>query len=127
MIDIERIFEATQCPEERKLSYAIYVLTEEAEFWWIGMKQMMEDKGEDATWENFKVRFLEEYFPDSVRYAKEIEFMQKNLSVTEYATRFKHLARFYTQTMTEAWRCRKFEFIILCMVYCNNTIILCMV
>jgi len=46
--------------------------------------------------ENFKVRFLEEYFPDSVRYAKEIEFMQLeqgNLSVTEYATRFKHLAR----------------------------------
>jgi len=85
------------------------MLIEEAEFWWIGMKQIMEDKGEDATWENFKVRFLEEYFPDSVRYAKEIEFMQPeqgNLSVTEYATRFKHLARFYTQTMTEAWRCR---------------------
>ena len=77
------------------------------------MKQMMEDKGEDATWENFKVRFLEEYFSDSVRYAKEIEFMQVeqgNLSVTEYATRFKHLDRFYTQTMTEAWRYRKFEF-----------------
>ena len=77
------------------------------------MKQMMEDKGEDATWENFKVRFLKEYFPDSVKYAKEIEFMQleqENLSVTEYATKFKHLARFYTQTMTEAWRCRKFEF-----------------
>jgi len=58
--DIETIFEATQCPEERKLSYVIYVLTEEAEFSWIGMKQMMEDKGEDATWENFKVKFLEE-------------------------------------------------------------------
>jgi len=74
---------------------------------------MMEDRGEDATWENSKVRFLEEYFPNSVRYAKEIEFMQleqENISVTEYATRFKHLARFYTQTMTEAWRCRKFEF-----------------
>jgi len=68
--DIERIFEATQCPEERKLSFAIYVLIEEAEFSWIGMKQMMEDRGEDATWENFKVRFLEEYFLDSVRYAK---------------------------------------------------------
>jgi len=49
VIDIERIFEATQYPEERKLSYAIYVLTEEAEFWWIGMKQMMEDRGEDVT------------------------------------------------------------------------------
>ena len=64
----------------------------------------MEDGGDDATWENFKVRFLEEYFPDSVICAKEIEFMLKqgNLLVTEYATRFKHLARFYTQTMTEA-------------------------
>jgi len=68
--DIERIFEATQCPKERKLSYVIYVLTEEAELWWIGIKQMMEDRGEDATWKNFKVRFLEEY-------AKEIEFLNK--------------------------------------------------
>ena len=39
-----------------------------------------------------------------------MQLEQGNLSVTEYATRFKHLARFYTQTMTEAWRCRKFEF-----------------
>jgi len=111
--DIKRIFEATQCPEERKLSYAIYMLIEEAEFWWISMKQMMEDRGEDATLENFKVRFREEYFPHSVRYEKEIEFMQLeqgNVLVTEYATRVKHLARFYTQTMIEAWRCRKFEF-----------------
>ena len=77
------------------------------------MMKMMEDREEHVTWENFKVRFLEKYFPDIVRYAKEIEFMQLeqgNLSVTQYATRFKHLARFYTQTMTEAWRCRKFEF-----------------
>ncbi|XP_068486320.1 uncharacterized protein [Phaseolus vulgaris] len=86
-----RIFEATQCPEERKLSYAIYMFIEEAEFWWIGMKQMMEDKEEIVTWKSFKLE-------------------QGNLSVTEYATRFKHLARFYTQTMTEARRYRKFEF-----------------
>jgi len=31
--DIKRIFEATQCPEERKLSYVIYMLIEEVEFW----------------------------------------------------------------------------------------------
>jgi len=30
--DIERIFEAIQCPEERKLSYVVYMLTEDAEF-----------------------------------------------------------------------------------------------
>jgi len=39
-----------------------------------------------------------------------MQLEQGNLSVTEYATRFKHLSSFYTQTMTEAWRCRKFEF-----------------
>jgi len=39
-----------------------------------------------------------------------MQLEQGNLSVTEYATRFKHLARFYTQTMTEARRYRKFEF-----------------
>ena len=113
MRDIERILEATQCPEERKLSYSVYMLTEDAEFWWKGMKQMMEGRGENVTWESFKVRFLEECFLNSVRNAKEIEFMQLeqgNLSVTDYATRFKHLARFSTQIMTEDWRCKKFEF-----------------
>ena len=30
------------------------MLIEEAEFWWIGMKQMMEDKEEIVTWESFK-------------------------------------------------------------------------
>ncbi|XP_020208708.1 uncharacterized protein LOC109793661 [Cajanus cajan] len=28
--------------------------------------------------------------------------------VTEYAMRFEHLARFYTQATSEAWKCRKF-------------------
>ena len=36
---------------------------------------MMEDREEIVTRESFKVRFLEEYFPDSVRYAKEFEFV----------------------------------------------------
>jgi len=99
MSDIERFFEATQCPEERKLSCVVYILTEDAEFWWKGMKQMMEGRGENVTWESVKVIFLKEYFPNNVRNAKEIEFMQLeqgNLSVTDCATRFKHLARFST-------------------------------
>jgi len=40
------------------------------------MKLVMEEKHEDVTWETFKRRFLSEYFPDSVRYAKEVEFLQ---------------------------------------------------
>ena len=32
-----------------------------------------------------------------------------NKSVAEYAERFKHLGRFYTMSLDEEWRCRKFE------------------
>ena len=92
MSDIEKIFEPTQCPEERTLSYAIYMLIEEAEFWLIGMKQMMGDKEEIVTWESFKVRFLEEYFPDSIIYAKEIKFMQLEQGNLPVTARFKHLS-----------------------------------
>ena len=55
---------------------------------------------------------MSEYYPDSVRYAKELEFLQLtqgNKSVAEYAERFKHLGRFYTMPLDEEWRCRKFE------------------
>nr|KYP42943.1 hypothetical protein KK1_035650 [Cajanus cajan] len=54
---------------------------------------------------------MEKYFPESVRHAKEAEFMrlhQGGLSVLEYAMRFEHLARFYSQAISEAWKCRKF-------------------
>ena len=46
----------------------------------------MKDKGANVTWESVKLRYMEEYFPNSVRHVKEIEFMQLeqgNLLVTE--------------------------------------------
>jgi len=55
---------------------------------------------------------MSEYFPDSVRYAKEVEFLQLtqgDKSVAEYAERFKHLGRFYTMLLDEEWRCKKFK------------------
>jgi len=51
-------------------------------------------------------------FPDNVRYAKEVEFLQLlqgNMSVSKYAKKFKHLARFHTLRMDEEWQCIKFE------------------
>jgi len=68
------------------------------------MKSIMEEKGELVTWEAFRGNFLSEYFLDSVRYAKEVEFLQLTQggkSVTEYAEKFKHLSRFYTLPLDE--------------------------
>uniref|UniRef100_A0A151UFT3 Retrotransposon gag domain-containing protein n=1 Tax=Cajanus cajan TaxID=3821 RepID=A0A151UFT3_CAJCA len=72
---------------------------------------MLVARGVVEDWECFKRVFLEKYFPDSVRHAKEVEFMQLHqggMSVSDYAMRFEHLARFYSQAISEAWKCRKF-------------------
>ncbi|XP_027912926.1 uncharacterized protein LOC114172953 [Vigna unguiculata] len=109
---MERIFDAKRCPDESRLAFTVYMLTGEAEHWWASMKLVMEERHEDITWRAFKKRFLSEYFPDSVRYAKEVEFLQLtqgNRSVAEYTEQFKHLGRFYTMPLDEEWRCRKFE------------------
>ncbi|KAK7331522.1 hypothetical protein VNO80_31199 [Phaseolus coccineus] len=34
--ELEKIFRATSCPEEKKLVFATYLLSGEAEFWWMG-------------------------------------------------------------------------------------------
>ena len=60
----------------------------------------------------FRRKFLYKYFPGSVKYAKEVEFLQLtqgNKFVAEYAEKFKYLSRFYTMPLDEEWRCRKFE------------------
>jgi len=109
---MEHIFDAKRCPNESKLAFTVYMLTGEVEHWWASMRLVMEEKHEEITWEAFKRRFLSEYFPDSVRYAKEVEFLQLtqgDKSVAEYAERFKHLGRFYTMSLDEEWCCRKFE------------------
>jgi len=110
--DIERIFNAKMCPAKNRLAFAVYMLTGEAKHWWIYMKSIMEERDEPATWEAFRGKFLSEYFPDSVRYAKEVEFLQLTQggkSVIEYAEKFKHFSRFYTLPLDKEWRCNKFE------------------
>jgi len=110
--DLEHIFDAKMCPGENRLAFIVYIPTGETEHWWISMKSIMEERDELVTWEAFRGRFLSEYFLDSVRYAKEVEFLQLTQggkTVTEYAEKFKHLNHFYTLSLDEEWRCYKFE------------------
>jgi len=68
------------------------------------MKSIIEEKQELVTWKAFRRKFLSEYFLDSVRYAKEVDFLQltqRNEYVAEYAESFKHLGRFYTMPLDE--------------------------
>nr|KYP33692.1 hypothetical protein KK1_045441 [Cajanus cajan] len=72
---------------------------------------MLTARGVAVDLECFRRLFLEKYFLESVRHAKEVEFMrlhQGGMTVSEYAMRFKHLSRFYSQAISKAWKCRKF-------------------
>ncbi|XP_017431918.1 uncharacterized protein LOC108339292 [Vigna angularis] len=95
---MEKIFDAKRCPSETRLTYSEYQLSREAIHWWNKMKLVLEESGEILTLELLKNKFYAECFPDNVKHAKEVEFLQ-----------FKHLGRFYTQPTNEEWRCRKFK------------------
>ncbi|XP_052723713.1 uncharacterized protein LOC128193683 [Vigna angularis] len=110
--DIEKIFNAKRCPDANRLAYAEYLLTGEASHWWASARALLMDAQIPITWEVFRRKFYEEYFPDSVRFAKEVEFLQLvqgGMSISEYTNKFKHLVRFNTMATNEEWQCRKFE------------------
>nr|KYP34967.1 Transposon Ty3-I Gag-Pol polyprotein [Cajanus cajan] len=109
--ELEKLFTVLGCPPERRLTYAGYMLVGGAEHWWRGTYQMLAARGGAVDWECFRTMFMEKYFPESVRHAKEAEFMRLHhggMTVSEYAMKFDHLARFYSQGIAEAWKCRKF-------------------
>ncbi|XP_020224157.1 uncharacterized protein LOC109806187 [Cajanus cajan] len=93
--ELEKIFTVLGCSQERRLAYAVYILVGEAEHWWRGTHHMLTARGVVVDWECFRRMFLEKYFPESVRHAKEAEFMrlhQGGMTVSEYAMKFEHLA-----------------------------------
>ncbi|XP_052723892.1 uncharacterized protein LOC108325741 [Vigna angularis] len=110
--DMERIYNAKRCPNDNRLAFTEYLLAGEASHWWTSMRAILTDAHSLVNWAVFRTKFYEEYFPDSVRYAKEVEFLQLvqgGMSVSEYTNRFKHLVRFNTMATSEEWQCRKFE------------------
>ncbi|XP_047165530.1 uncharacterized protein LOC124834757 [Vigna umbellata] len=110
--DMERIYNAKRCPDENRLAFTEYLLTGEASHWWASVRAILTDAHSPITWEVFRNKFYEEYFPDGVHFAKEVEFLQLvqgGMSVSEYTNKFKHLVRFNTMATSEEWQCRKFE------------------
>ncbi|XP_012567426.1 uncharacterized protein [Cicer arietinum] len=113
--EIEKIFEILHCSDNAKVEYATYLMIGEAEYWWRGAKKMMETNHEELTWEAFKNKFLEKYFPKSARAEKEAQFLklyQGNLTIAKYAAKFKSLAKhfcYFLNQIDEEYMCERFE------------------
>jgi len=69
------MFRGITCPEDRKLTFASFMLIKKVEYWWVNMQQLIEARGGVINWESFKGRFLEKYFPNSVKFERNVGFM----------------------------------------------------
>nr|XP_027190148.1 uncharacterized protein LOC113786559 [Cicer arietinum] len=113
--EVEKIFRGVACPEGQKVHLGTFMLTEEAEHWWDNARQRLENAGTAITWAIFKNMFLIKYFLEDIHNRKEMEFVkleQGNMSVAEYAAKFKELSRYYPLYVGEAGeksKCIKFE------------------
>ncbi|XP_028214965.1 uncharacterized protein LOC114397031 [Glycine soja] len=102
------------CPEGKKVSFGIYTLVEEAEYWWENTRQCLDAEGQEVTWDVFKRVFLEKYFLEDVTNKKEMEFLelkQGNMTVAEYAAKFEELVRYFPHYQGrdgESSKCVKF-------------------
>ena len=98
--EIQRIFRVIDCAEDLKVRYGTYMLAEEVDNWWVATRIEMEQDGTVLNWAVFRRDFLRRYFPEDIRGRNEIEFLelkQGNMTVSEYASKFTELDKYYAQ------------------------------
>ena len=92
--EMEKRFETLGCTDVQKATYAVFMLSGEAETWWKHARQVLGLEAGAVTWTVFKKSFLEKYFPEDIRNKKELEFMnltQGSMNVGEYYAKFEEL------------------------------------
>jgi hypothetical protein len=94
--EVEKIFDVMHCPDEEKVTLAIFMLQGGASDWWRVHKNKYTE-GFVVTWKIFKDEFYRKYFPESVQRKMELEFLQQKQekkTVTEYEIEFSRLANY---------------------------------
>ncbi|XP_024027332.1 uncharacterized protein LOC112093353 [Morus notabilis] len=98
-------------PEEYWVEFTVYKMDGQASTWWKQVKIRLNVA--EMNWEQFEVLFNEQYFPQSYRDEKVMEFMsllQGDMSVREYEAKFNDLSRFMPSLVeSEHLKCLKFE------------------
>ncbi|XP_031099729.1 uncharacterized protein LOC116003930 [Ipomoea triloba] len=92
----DKMFEAVECPEERRVEIATFYFQQEADNWWSMMGPMYQQQGE-FQWTDLKARMRDHFYPEHVKSAKYEEFLhlrQGTTSVQDYYAKYLELARF---------------------------------
>ncbi|XP_024030845.1 uncharacterized protein LOC112094388 [Morus notabilis] len=98
-------------PKEYWVEFAVYKMEGQASTWWKQVRRRLDVAG--MNWEQFEVLFNEQYFPQSYRDEKAMEFMsllQGDMSVREYEAKFNDLSHFVPSLVeSEHLKCLKFK------------------
>ncbi|XP_010678175.2 uncharacterized protein LOC104893741 [Beta vulgaris subsp. vulgaris] len=109
--NMEKLFDATQCPEKWKVNFVVFYLKGQADLWWKTAKEMHDQPG--FGWEKLKEAMRRQFYPPSLQLQMESEFIhlkQRSMSVLEYAVKFNELARFAPDLVTtDRQRMNRFE------------------
>ncbi|KAA0059506.1 uncharacterized protein E6C27_scaffold518G00110 [Cucumis melo var. makuwa] len=109
---LEKCFDVINCPEERKVRLATFLLQKEAKGWWKSILARRSD-ARALDWQTFRGIFEDKYYPSTYCEAKRDEFLglkQGSLSVAEYERKYTELSRYVDVIVaSESDRCRRFE------------------
>ncbi|KAA0037768.1 reverse transcriptase [Cucumis melo var. makuwa] len=109
---LEKCFDVINCPGERKVRLATFLLQKEAEGWWKSILARRSD-ARALDWQTFRGIFEDKYYPSTYCEAKKDEFLglkQGSLSVAEYERKDTELSRYANVIVaSESDRCRRFE------------------
>ncbi|XP_028054780.1 uncharacterized protein LOC114258976 [Camellia sinensis] len=106
MLDTMGITEAAD-----RIALAVFELDDEADHWWELIKNTHDVAS--LSWNQFRELFLNKYFPSTIRRERVKEFQnleQRNMTVTQYASKFEDLARYATRYVAnDEEKARMFE------------------
>ena len=63
---MEKVFSILAYTDHQKVAFVTYMLKADAEFWWNGMKRLLEESQTNVSWEVFKGTFYQKYFSASI-------------------------------------------------------------
>ncbi|XP_056691471.1 uncharacterized protein [Spinacia oleracea] len=63
--DMEKLFDATQCPEKWKVNYAVFYLKGQANLWWKNVRGIQNEPG--FGWEKLTEAMREQFYPYSLQ------------------------------------------------------------
>ncbi|XP_016192372.1 uncharacterized protein LOC107633247 [Arachis ipaensis] len=73
---VERASRTQHVPYDQFMEYATYQLVGKAQQWWQGERRQLHQQNMDITWMLFQAAFYKKYFHESIKEARELEFLR---------------------------------------------------